>query len=176
VLSNPVVGRVSSVADRDHAQVRSAWRRDRARAVGDNEHIELEASCYTVDLLPHRARISININVGQLSARSRLNSRLFIRMSRDATAHHSSNRSRSFDHRLRARALLTAIRQRLPLPDQHHQVLARHACVDQVPLQHRVVLYHQRNDRGRVFRALGLMDRHRRLSKRSRAERRDRGG
>jgi len=53
-------------------------RPDRARAVGDNEHIELEACCYTVDLLPHRARIGINVNIGQLPAYFQLSSRLFI--------------------------------------------------------------------------------------------------
>jgi len=78
MLRNPVVGRVRSVADQDYAHIRSAWRPDRARAVGDYEHIELEACCYTVDLLPHRARIGINVNIGQLPAYFQLSSRLFI--------------------------------------------------------------------------------------------------
>jgi ATP-dependent DNA ligase len=40
------------------------------------------------------------------------------------------------------------------LPDEDDEALAaRHSRVDQVPLQHRVVLYRQGNDNGRIFRA-----------------------
>jgi hypothetical protein len=46
-------------------------------------------------------------------------------------------------------------RQRLPLPNQHHQALAAcHAGLDQVSLQHWIVLDGQRDDDGRVFRTL----------------------
>src|SRR5437868_549376 len=49
--------------------------------------------------------------------------------------------------------------ERLPLPDQHDEALAAcHPRVDQVPLQHRVVLRRQRDDHSRVFRALALVD------------------
>src|SRR5712692_3442393 len=49
--------------------------------------------------------------------------------------------------------------ERLPLPDQDDEALAAcHPRVDQVPLQHRVVLRRQRNYDGRVFRALALVD------------------
>src|SRR5271165_86889 len=54
---------------------------------------------------------------------------------------------------------LDSDRQRLPLPDEHHQALpARHARIDQVPLQHWVVLRRQRDDHSRVFRPLALVD------------------
>jgi hypothetical protein len=62
VLCNPVIGRVCAFADQDHAHVRGAWRPDRSRAVGDNQNIELKARRHTVDLLPHRARITIDID------------------------------------------------------------------------------------------------------------------
>src|SRR6516165_1709663 len=53
-------------------------------------------------------------------------------------------------------------RQRLPLPDEDDEAFAaRQAGVDQVPLQHRVVLGGQRNDHGRILRALALVDRYR---------------
>ena len=46
------------------------------------------ACCYTVDLLPHRARIGINVNIGQLPAYFQLSSRLFIGTGHDAAAHY----------------------------------------------------------------------------------------
>jgi hypothetical protein len=50
--------------------------------------------------------------------------------------------------------------ERLSLPDEHHQALAaRHSRVNQIPLQHRVVLRRQRDDHSRVFRTLTLVDR-----------------
>src|SRR6266851_4643740 len=60
---------------------------------------------------------------------------------------------------------LNGDRQRLPLSDEHHQTFAaRHPRVDQVPLQHRIVLRRHRDDHGRMFRTLALVDR-RRVSK-----------
>ena len=51
-------------------------------------------------------------------------------------------------------------RQRLPLPDQHHQPLAsRDAGVEQVARQHGVVLRRHRDHHRRVFGALALVDR-----------------
>jgi hypothetical protein len=50
-------------------------------------------------------------------------------------------------------------RQCLPLADEHHQALtARHPRVDQVPLQHRVVLGAERDHYGWVLRALALVN------------------
>src|SRR5262249_12854049 len=50
-------------------------------------------------------------------------------------------------------------RQRLPLSDQHHQPLAaRHPRVNQIPLQHRVVLGAEWDDDRGVFRPLTLVD------------------
>jgi len=69
VLRDPVVGRVRAVADHDHSDVRGAWRPDRSRAVGDDENIELKTCRHAVDLLPHRARITIDVDVSQTLAR-----------------------------------------------------------------------------------------------------------
>src|SRR6516164_1980218 len=53
-------------------------------------------------------------------------------------------------------------RQCLPLPNKDHQTLAaRHPRVDQVSLQHRVVLSAERDHDGRVFRTLALVNRRR---------------
>src|SRR4051812_6294222 len=47
----------------------------------------------------------------------------------------------------------------LLLSDQHDELFtARNAGIEQVPLQHRVVLRHNGNDDGGVLRALALMD------------------
>src|SRR6516162_7635631 len=49
--------------------------------------------------------------------------------------------------------------QRLPLSDQDDQSFAsRHAGVDQVSLQHCVMLYRQRNNYGGIFGALAFVD------------------
>src|ERR1700758_3901145 len=49
--------------------------------------------------------------------------------------------------------------QCLSLPDEHHEALAtRHPRIDQISLQHRVMLRRQRDDHGGVFRALALMN------------------
>jgi hypothetical protein len=49
---------------------------------------------------------------------------------------------------------------RLLLPDQHDQLLTpSDAGVEKVPLQHRVVLRHDRNDHGWIFRTLAFVDR-----------------
>src|SRR5438105_1201220 len=50
-------------------------------------------------------------------------------------------------------------RERLPLPDEYDKALpARHPRVDEVPLEHRVVLSAERDHDGWVFRALALVD------------------
>src|SRR5690348_13587875 len=50
----------------------------------------------------------------------------------------------------------------LSLPDEDHEALAtRHARIDQISLQHRIVLSGQRDHYSRVFRALTLVDRRR---------------
>src|SRR5271166_5386525 len=69
VLCNPVIGRICVIADHDHAHVRGTWRTDRSRAVGDNENIKPKASCHAVYLLPHRARITIDVDFSQTLAR-----------------------------------------------------------------------------------------------------------
>src|SRR6266567_7396938 len=52
--------------------------------------------------------------------------------------------------------------ERLPLANEHDEApTACYPSVDQVPLQHRVVLRRQRDDHGRVFRTLALVDRRR---------------
>src|SRR6516225_4959651 len=49
--------------------------------------------------------------------------------------------------------------KRLPLSDEDYEALAsRHPRIDQIPLQHRVVLRRQWDDHGRIFRALALVD------------------
>ena len=64
---------VCAVGHQNHSHVRGTWRPDRSRAVGDNQNIELKARRHTVDLLPHRARITIDVDISQLQARFRLN-------------------------------------------------------------------------------------------------------
>src|SRR6516164_8306267 len=54
---------------------------------------------------------------------------------------------------------LNANCQCLSLPDEHDEALAtRHPRIDQISLQHRVMLRPQRDDYRRVFRALALVD------------------
>src|SRR3954454_21630033 len=61
-------------------------------------------------------------------------------------------------------------RDGLLLADQHDQSLAsRHASVEQVALQHDVVLRQHRDHDGGIFRSLALMDR-RRISRHQRVE------
>ena len=51
-------------------------------------------------------------------------------------------------------------RHRSLLADEHHQPLAaRHAGVEEVPLQHGVVLGHERDDHAWILGALALVDR-----------------
>ena len=62
----------------------------------------------------------------------------------------TASRSASFDRNC----------QRLPLSDEDDEALAsRHAGLDQVLLQHRVVLSRQRDHHGWVFRTFALVDR-----------------
>jgi len=68
-LGNPFIGRVRAVADYDHTHIRDAWRPDWSRAVGDNKNIQPKARRHAVDLLPHRARITIHVDDGQTPAR-----------------------------------------------------------------------------------------------------------
>ena len=67
MLRHPVVGRIRAVTDQDYSHIRGAWRPDWSRTVGDNQNIELKARRHAVDLFPHRARITIDVDVGQLS-------------------------------------------------------------------------------------------------------------
>ena len=67
--SNPVVGCICSVANENHAHVRHARWPDRAGAIRDNENFDLETRRHAVDLVAHRARISIDVNVSQILVR-----------------------------------------------------------------------------------------------------------
>jgi hypothetical protein len=69
VLRNPVVGRVCVIADQNHSHVRGIWRPNGPRAVGDDENIEPKARRHAVDFLPHRARITIDVDLSQLLGR-----------------------------------------------------------------------------------------------------------
>jgi hypothetical protein len=67
--------------------------------------------------------------------------------------------SPSFDHRRRPETLRTAIATALLLPRQHNQPLAaRDAGIEKIPLEHGVVLRHDRDDYGRIFRALTFVN------------------
>ena len=68
VLCNPVISRICGIADQDHSYVRGARRPDWSRAIGDNENVKPKTSRYAVDLLPHRARITIDVDVNQTPA------------------------------------------------------------------------------------------------------------
>jgi hypothetical protein len=68
-FGNPVVGRICSVADENHAHVRRPGRPDRSGAIRDDENFDLETRRHAVDLLVHRARITIDVNVSQLPVR-----------------------------------------------------------------------------------------------------------
>jgi hypothetical protein len=60
-----------------------------------------------------------------------------------------------------ARGVAYGNRDGLLLADQYHQPLAaRDGGVEQVTLQHGVMLRQQRNDHRRIFRALALVDGH----------------
>src|SRR5580704_12575316 len=63
---NPVVGCICSVADENHAHVRHPRGPNRSGAVRDDENFDLETRRHAVDLLAHRAGITINVNVSQL--------------------------------------------------------------------------------------------------------------
>src|SRR5208282_1812363 len=131
-------------------------RTDRSRAIGDDENIEPKAPRYAVDLLTHWARITINVNVSQLPAR-------FDASQPTPWAYHPPDQPLP---QLRppppCPRSLDGDRQCLSLSDEHHQPLAaRHAGVDQVPLQHRVMLGAERNHDGWVLRSLALVDRRR---------------
>jgi hypothetical protein len=69
VLCNPVAGRICAFAHQNHSHVGSARRPDRSRAVGDSENMELQASRHAIDLLAHRARITIDVDFSQLPVR-----------------------------------------------------------------------------------------------------------
>ena len=70
------VGRVCAIADQYHSHIWGVWRSDWSRAVGDYEYIEPKACGHTVDLLAHRARVLVDINLGQLAAHYLLNTRV----------------------------------------------------------------------------------------------------
>src|SRR6476661_8343772 len=66
--------------------------------------------------------------------------------------------SLSFDHRFRPDTLRTAMANRLFLSDQYDQLLAaRDAGIEQVPLQHGVMLGQHRDDHARIFRTLAFV-------------------
>src|SRR6478736_4101309 len=66
--------------------------------------------------------------------------------------------SLSFDHRLRPDTLRTAMASLL-LSDQYDELLAaRDTHIEQVPLQHGVMLGEHRDDHGGIFRTLALVD------------------
>jgi hypothetical protein len=67
--------------------------------------------------------------------------------------------SMSFDHRFRPDTLRTAMETAFPLSDQYDQPLAaRDAGIEQVPLQHGVMLVEHRDDHGGIFRTLAFVD------------------
>jgi hypothetical protein len=68
MLCNPVIGRICRIADRDHSYVRGARRPDWSRAIGDNENAKPKTSRHAIDLLPHRTRITIDVDVSQTPA------------------------------------------------------------------------------------------------------------
>src|ERR1700719_3694776 len=65
-LDNPVVCCIRAIADENHAHVRHPSGPNRSGAVRDDENFDLETRCHAVDLLAHRAGITINVNVSQL--------------------------------------------------------------------------------------------------------------
>src|SRR6516165_3758532 len=68
MLCNPVISRICCIADQDHSYVRGARRPDRSRAIGDNEDVKPKTSRYAIDLLPHRTRITIDVDISQTPA------------------------------------------------------------------------------------------------------------
>jgi hypothetical protein len=72
-LGDPIVGCICSVADENHAHVRHPRWPDWAGAIRDDENVDLETRRHAVDLLAHRARITIDVNVSQLLVRFLLN-------------------------------------------------------------------------------------------------------
>jgi hypothetical protein len=75
-FGNPVVGCICSVADENRAHVRRPGRPDWSRAIRDNENFDLETRRHAVDLLAHRARITIDVNVSNFRPAFLLNRRL----------------------------------------------------------------------------------------------------
>jgi hypothetical protein len=72
-LGDPIVGCICSVADENHAHVRHPRWPDRSGAIRDDENFDLEPRRDAVNLLAHRARITIDVNVSQLLVRFLLN-------------------------------------------------------------------------------------------------------
>jgi len=62
VLRNPIVGSVRVIANQNQSDVWPNW----PRPVEDNEDIEPKARRHAVDFLSHRARITIDVDLGQL--------------------------------------------------------------------------------------------------------------
>jgi hypothetical protein len=92
-----VVGCVCAIADQDHSHIRCTWRPDWSRPVGDDENIEPKARRHAIDLLPHRARITIDVDVSQLPACFRLRPQIwFIRTGCHAMADHNEWRLPEF--------------------------------------------------------------------------------
>jgi hypothetical protein len=72
-LGNPIVGCICRVADKNHAHARHPGWPDGSGAIRDNENFDLETRRHAVDLLAHRARITIDVNDSQLLVRFLLN-------------------------------------------------------------------------------------------------------
>jgi hypothetical protein len=108
-LGNPVVGCICSVANENHAHVRHARWPDRAGAIRDNENFDLETRRHAVDLLTHRARITIDVNVSQIPACLPAEPATWRIRTAVWGLRPPISQSRTFDHRLRALAPLTAI-------------------------------------------------------------------
>jgi hypothetical protein len=69
-LGNPVIGCIRVLADENHAHVWGSRRPDWSRAIRDNENVEPKTHRNAVDLLAHRARVTVDVKVCQWSARS----------------------------------------------------------------------------------------------------------
>jgi hypothetical protein len=109
--------RAQATIYRGWVDIRGAGRSDRTRAIGDNENVELKTRRHTVDLVPHRAGVPIDIDGSQLSAR-------FVLGVSQPISH-----SRSFDQRRRVREPLTAIADALRCPTRTIKRLPRVTAV-----------------------------------------------
>ena len=124
-LRNPIVGRVCTVTDENHPHVRGHGWTDWSRAIGDHKNIELKARRNAVDLLAYRTRITIQVNVGHVSAQLPAEPRFAASRTGLLGRPPLINHSRSFDHRHRVRAPLTAIASAFRCPTSTTRRLPR---------------------------------------------------